>query len=357
MSRAANLTASGPTAFQDLSGQSLGAKVYGELSGLHASRVASCPKPRKQPLKGVTTAPSCFDQAPAETCCSYDCCAGSACGKYTNACPAKKFPEACGSAMPTSANGFPGMSCEDPGLSGSYTGFEVLATGCGGTNEYYRNMKESKMARENPTALSVCVNRELDVPFQEDIVPTKPLPVSMAGTDVFGTIMMTSNARGMTTDVRGEPLLERPIGPPPEGAGICSRMGKQGKFDGNGDCSYSNDIMHPTCAGTTQTRGSYDDSGAPHGRKATFKLPSYDVDECDGNLSTEMRTGRNDSSRYSSCDKTASRSAAKKQKAASVTPAAAKNWFQKNQARIMDWMKNSKEDFASYMSNYVAKLQ
>ena len=109
--------------------------------------------------------------------------------------------------------------------SGSYLPFDVLSTGASGARDYDRAMRESEMARTNPTMLAMTTNTELDVPFHEPIVPKKPKPVELAGMSVFGTGGPSSTSRGMTTDFRGEAVDQYAVGAPPEGASISGRMG------------------------------------------------------------------------------------------------------------------------------------
>jgi len=109
--------------------------------------------------------------------------------------------------------------------SGSYMPFDVMSTGASGAADYDRAMRESELARTNPTMLAMTTNTELDVPFHEPIVPKKPKPVEFAGMSVFGTGGPSSTSRGMTTDFRGEAIDRYEVGAPPEGASISGRMG------------------------------------------------------------------------------------------------------------------------------------
>lgn len=109
--------------------------------------------------------------------------------------------------------------------SGGYVPFDVMSTGASGAADYDRAMRESQMARENPTLLAMNTSKDLDVSWHEPIVPRKPKPVQLAGMSVFGTGGPTSTSRGMTTDFRGEAVDRYAVGPPPEGAAISGRMG------------------------------------------------------------------------------------------------------------------------------------
>jgi hypothetical protein len=143
-------------------------------------------------------------------------------GKSNKSCT----PETCSAATKFIDTTNPNYECKacNP-EAGSYVPFEVMSTGASGTRDYERAMMESKMARDNPTLLAQSTDAQLDVSWHEAIVPNKPLPVSLAGMDVFGTDGPTTTTRNMTTDFRGEAVDVFPIGQPPEGAGISSRMG------------------------------------------------------------------------------------------------------------------------------------
>lgn len=213
--------------------------------------------------------------------CPYACQKGSACAKYANDMSEKcvKYPTACACDNPewadNDANGFPGMRGCGPGLNGCYAPYGVLTTGAGGTSEYFRQMEESKMARENPTMLAKIITQELDQPFMDAIVPETPLPISLAGTDVFGSISLNSSVRNSTTDLRGEAVSEKCIGPPPEGAGISGYMSMKTTLKdmpkwNDGQCPYSVDSA-VSCA-VNQNDGDSDDTSESLGNKPRYEL-------------------------------------------------------------------------------------
>lgn len=109
--------------------------------------------------------------------------------------------------------------------AGAYVPFDVLSTGASGSVDYDRAVKESRLARDNPTLLAQNVSRELDVSWHEPIAPRTPAPVLAAGLSVFGAEPPTSTSRNMTTDLRGEAVDRYEVGPPPEGAGVSACMG------------------------------------------------------------------------------------------------------------------------------------
>ena len=109
--------------------------------------------------------------------------------------------------------------------AGGYVPFDVLSTGASGSVDYDRAVKESRLARDNPTLLAQNVSRELDVSWHEPVAPRTPAPVLAAGLSVFGAEPPTSTSRHMTTDLRGEAVDRYEVGPPPEGAGISACMG------------------------------------------------------------------------------------------------------------------------------------
>lgn len=109
--------------------------------------------------------------------------------------------------------------------AGAYVPFDVLSTGASGSVDYDRAVKESRLARDNPTLLAQNVSRELDVSWHEPIAPRTPAPVLAAGLSVFGAEPPTSTSRNMTTDLRGEAVDRYEVGPPPEGAGVSGCMG------------------------------------------------------------------------------------------------------------------------------------
>jgi hypothetical protein len=282
--------------FQGFGGNTPGANLFGDLEGLRTyvddlnayhmpAQPVGCQRACDKKSPGCAAAPPASTQ---ENCCTdgldkscaYSCNTGSRCSNYAKACQVSKYPAACGNSPPRTSGCFPGIPTDAPGMAGSWAGYDVLSTGACGTNEYFRHMNEARMARESPTALSVCVNRELDVPFQDCVVPSKPLPVTMAGTDVFGTIGFHSSARGATLDMRGEEVKNPCVGPPPPGAGVSGRMARKACIpdipECGCDCEYSNELLDPPCR---KTRGGpcddYDDSTEPiTGRNNSYRLPS-----------------------------------------------------------------------------------
>jgi len=109
---------------------------------------------------------------------------------------------------------------------GSYVAPEVCCTGQSGSVDYYKAQRCAVIARENPTMLAMSGScATVDIPFYDAITPKKPMPVTLAGVDVFGPPSFHSSTRNMSYDIRGEAANKNIFGPPPVGGGFSGRMG------------------------------------------------------------------------------------------------------------------------------------